>query len=56
MQAWRRPPGMQVVLHHHSHMLPELLGREGGAAALAALGHATQFLQDASEEVLVLLW
>lgn len=52
----RRPSGAQVALHHHSHMLPGLLGRRSAAAALAALGHLTQFLQDASEEVLVLLW
>ncbi|KAL4457708.1 hypothetical protein ABPG75_012573 [Micractinium tetrahymenae] len=45
----------QVALHHHAHMLPGLLGRKSAAAALAALGHLTQFLQDASEEVLVLL-
>ncbi|KAL4442981.1 hypothetical protein ABPG77_008472 [Micractinium sp. CCAP 211/92] len=45
----------QVALHHNSQMLPGLLGRKSAAAALAVLGHLTQFLQDAAEEVVVLL-
>ncbi len=49
-------PVVQVALHHNSQMLPGLLGRKSAAVALAVLGHLTQFLQDAAEEVVVLLW